>query len=331
MKAKLFLALFASAPLLTTCSIDFNEAVPCETDEHCPEGMGCDSELNRCVLGNGTPNGTGQDAGTDPATDTIPNDPVVTPDLAQDTAIETTPDIVETTPEVQEDIAADTGSDVCIPSTEVCNGQDDDCDGEPDNGLECGTCPDPDGMVLIVRPDTPVFCVDIYEASRPDATVADAGDVDNCADTGDVVNCVAHSVSGVKPWSLVDLETAEAACANAGKRLCTATEWTEACGGPSRNLYPYNASEYNQFTCNGEGTLGYANACGGFTSCVGPEGTYDMSGNLEEWVSDETTRGGAYDDSSLILRCTSDGESPATDATHATVGFRCCANAIAPD
>ena len=80
--------------------------------------------------------------------DAIVNDPVVTPDLAQDTASEPTVDIVvETTPEVQED----TGSDVCVPSMEVCNGEDDDCNGEADDGLECGTCPDEE-MVLIVRP-----------------------------------------------------------------------------------------------------------------------------------------------------------------------------------
>lgn len=332
MKAKLLLALFASALLFTTCSIDFNEAVPCETDEHCPEGMGCDSEVNRCVLGSGSSNGSGQDAGTDPisdtATDTIVNDPVVTPDLAQDTASEPTVDIVvETTPEVQED----TGSDVCVPSMEVCNGEDDDCNGEADDGLECGTCPDEE-MVLIVRPGITVFCIDRYEASRPDATLTDPGDEDNCSDPGDVVSCVAYSLSNRAPWSLVDLSSATAACENAGKRLCTPNEWSEGCGGPTGNLYPYNASEYDAFTCNGtDSGAGYAAAAEVFPFCVSPEGVSNMSGNLEEWVADETTRGGSYQDSNLLLRCSGEGETPTTTTTHDTVGFRCCADATEPD
>ena len=82
-------------------------------------------------------------------------------------------------------------------------------------------------------------CIDRFEASRPDATAADAGEND----------FFATSREGVLPWTnIADTEAADVACRGAAindlpineggipgftpeKRLCTEVELRVACGG----------------------------------------------------------------------------------------------------
>jgi formylglycine-generating enzyme required for sulfatase activity len=173
-------------------------------------------------------------------------------------------------------------------------------------------------MVFILRPDGS-FCVDVYEAARPDATISSPG----------VDDTMAVSARGVIPWAGIGLNAARAACTNAGKRLCTISEWEEACGGPSRNFYPYNAAEYDPDLCNGtDAGTGVAGATGARSLCVSPEGLLDMSGNVEEWVEGGFTRGGSFEDDDFNLRCIGAGESPSIDIPGDSVGFRCCASVL---
>jgi len=53
---------------------------------------------------------------------------------------------------------------------------------------------------------------------------------------------VAESRAGVRPQGYISQLEAANACHNAGKRLCTVSEWYRACRGEHDTLYPYGAS-----------------------------------------------------------------------------------------
>ena len=191
----------------------------------------------------------------------------------------------------------------------------------------------PDGMV----PISGVFCADVYEASRPDATAGSYGSDRSRA----------TSREGVLPWfssdsSEMNQEIAAAACQAAGKRLCTALEWQVVCGGPSDLSYCYG-DPYDPTICNGIdtycdcdpyphcyddcGSSFHVMPTGSFPGCTNTFGTYDINGNVWEVVASDDGldhyRGGAYNckDSEALHACS-------YDATWdpSAKGFRCCAD-----
>lgn len=220
---------------------------------------------------------------------------------------------------------------------------DTDCPG----GFECSdgkcraveTLSCPEGMVVIDER----FCIDIYEASRPDATEEDHG----------TDGTVALSREGVIPWEVDNNQEAEDACRAAGKRLCSESEWHTACVGPDETVYGYG-NEYDPLICNGIDTFCYCDepecqsrevcpfeycyqSCGGgsihltptgaFTGCTNGYGVLDMNGNVWEHTAggDETRiRGGAFNclDSKRYHRC----DYIPGDWSPAARGFRCCAD-----
>jgi hypothetical protein len=91
--------------------------------------------------------------------------------------------------------------------TESCNGLDDDCDGDTDEG-------DLNAWV-----DVGGFEIFAYEASRPDA------DADEQGSLGDRP-C---SKPDALPWTNISHDAAEAQCQAVGARLCTEAEWEQAC------------------------------------------------------------------------------------------------------
>lgn len=124
---------------------------------------------------------------------------------------------------------------------------------------------------------------------------------------------VAVSSRGVKPQAYVSRIEAGRACENAGKRLCTVTEWHRACRGPEKLTYPYGL-RFAKDRCNvGKPHLlsllfgkdpkgwrydehfnhpdlarrpGFLAETAEYSGCVSGYGAYDLVGNLHEWVSD---------------------------------------------
>ncbi len=150
-------------------------------------------------------------------------------------------------------------------------------------------------------PVASAYCVDRYEASRPDATSTSAGRDDSRA----------VSVAGVLPWQVASNAAAEAACRAAGKRLCTPDEWLLACRGPDGTVYAYG-DRYDTTACNGIDAFGWGRfhlaPTGEFERCTNEWGVLDINGNLWEHTaggSSVTIRGGAYNcgDSALLHRC----------------------------
>jgi formylglycine-generating enzyme required for sulfatase activity len=128
------------------------------------------------------------------------------------------------------------------------------------------------------------------------------------------VNFAARSAPGMHPQGYINRSEAASACAHAGKRLCTAREWLDACRGPRDTLYPYG-NERIDGRCNthkphvpvkvfGRHTAlttdhynsprlheepGFLALTGIHEGCVNDYGLYDMVGNLHEWVSDNVS------------------------------------------
>ena len=196
--------------------------------------------------------------------------------------------------------------------------------------------------LLYCPPDMAVvndaFCIDRYEASKPDATAAFRGN-----DTS-----VATSRAGVRPWEVASNAAALAACAAAGKTLCDDTQWQIACEGPDQTAYSYG-DDYESATCNGIDTFCFCSEGTGDAVCSYPEcygdhgaafqlmptgslrgctnawGVFDMNGNLWEHVlggNDMTVRGGAYNckNSKALHQCSY----IPSDWTPSARGFRCC-------
>jgi hypothetical protein len=165
----------------------------------------------------------------------------------------------------------------------------------------------------------------------------------------------AVSAPGAVPQGYVSGLEAEAACVEAGKRLCTRDEWESACMGPASDTYPYGdvrapgvcndaraahpAVEYFGTTedwiwselghpCINQLENGLART-GQYAGCVTGDDVFDMMGNLHEWIDDPdgTFKGGFYVDTKLngegcLYTTTAHGVSHWDYST----GFRCCAD-----
>lgn len=111
-----------------------------------------------------------------------------------------------------------------------------------------------------------------------------------------------------KPVVAVDWLHARDECGGAGKRLCVESEWTLACEGRERLPYPYGYVR-NPEACNIDRPyilpdeskwndpktrlteiirLDQRDPSGARESCVSPYGVSDMTGNVDEWVVNES-------------------------------------------
>lgn len=199
-------------------------------------------------------------------------------------------------------------------------------------------------------------CVDRWEASLEEVSMD--GGVSAWSPFVSVEGHRVRAVSreGVIPQGYISGEQAQAACRLSGKRLCRLDEWLAACRGPANLTYPYG-NTYVRRRCNeartphpviqfygtsvGVFTYDRMNnpginmqpdslaATGAFTGCASPTGTFDMVGNLHEWIDDPggTFKGGFYVDAELNGHgCLYTTTAHAMTYHDYSTGFRCCAD-----
>lgn len=154
------------------------------------------------------------------------------------------------------------------------------------------TCP---GGMRLIKAKAGNYCIDAYE----------------------------HPGRGAKPTTNVSWFKAQQLCEARGARLCKQQEWRSACGGK----YPYG-STWDPDSCNTvdedefERSLA---AAGSFAKCKGRSGTYDMVGNVHEWVAEQRIAGGGFDSGADVAQCGySSAKAPGSGG--ANIGFRCCAD-----
>jgi formylglycine-generating enzyme required for sulfatase activity len=154
---------------------------------------------------------------------------------------------------------------------------------------------------------------------------------------------------------MVSFLEADALCRGRGRRLCSESEWTFACEGEQMRPYPYGfvrdptactidhfarvpnrALLGNPFTAIEEASRVYeASASGSRPRCRSSFGAMDMTGNVDEWVLNET---GAPFASSLMggfwghvrTRCRANTRAHDEAFRYYQIGFRCCADAPTP-
>lgn len=222
-----------------------------------------------------------------------------------------------------------------------------DADAKPKKHAGC-----PDGMKLVAGK----FCIDLYEAHVVE--VSESGKTRPHPYYEPVFHLAvkARSKKGVYPQGYISQKESEAACNEAGKRLCTDKEWVRACRGKKDTQFPYGdereprvcndtkaVSPLNHFFGKLEDSEKYGSEkmndprlnqlpgtltkTGARTKCKTSEGVFDMVGNLHEWTADPagTFRGGYYLDTTI----NGDGCGYKTTAHVASyhdysTGFRCC-------
>jgi hypothetical protein len=169
-----------------------------------------------------------------------------------------------------------------------------------------------------------------------------------CIDKYEWPNKVGENPVVMKTWY-----DARDACAGSGKRLCGDSEWTLACEGQERLPYPYGYDR-NSEACNidkphpdvNEKALGsndpkvrdaeahrlwQGEASGSRSSCVSPYGVMDMTGNVDEWVVNESgvpyksgLKGGYW--GPVRDRCRPETTVHAEGFSFYQIGFRCCSD-----
>jgi formylglycine-generating enzyme required for sulfatase activity len=153
---------------------------------------------------------------------------------------------------------------------------------------------------------------------------------------------------------IVDKTWKEAAnlCGRAGKRLCRDSEWTLACEGNERLPYPYGYARDDE-TCNIDRPMlgpypktvenrppefahmplaDWRVPSGQLERCRSPFGVYDMTGNVDEWVVNESGKPFASGLKGGYWGPVRDRCRPMTVAHNEKfrfyqIGFRCCADA----
>jgi len=169
-----------------------------------------------------------------------------------------------------------------------------------------------------------------------------------CIDRYEWPNKPGENPAVMKTWY-----DAKDACGAIGKRLCGDSEWTLACEGHERLPYPYGYDR-NSEACNidkphpdvNEKALGspdpkvrdaeakrlwQGEPSGSRTSCVSPFGVFDMTGNVDEWVVNESgvpyksgLKGGYW--GPVRDRCRPETTIHSEGFSFYQIGWRCCAD-----
>lgn len=166
---------------------------------------------------------------------------------------------------------------------------------------------------------------------------------------------------GELPTVLVSWKQAVKICESQGKRICQDDEWTLACEGPQRLPFGYGWDR-DENVCNIKRKIPLPNRqlfndpnseaaknelrrvdgrrpIGSDPGCVSPFGVHDMTGNVDEWCRDVTTKGasmthepyvsvfkGGHMMGNIRNRCRPATTSHEPDFYDFVQGFRCCAD-----
>ena len=205
------------------------------------------------------------------------------------------------------------------------------------------------------------YCIDRYEAYVVELDATGNERPHSPYTPVDGLKVRAKVAEGVVPQGYISQVQARSACQNAGKRLCSAPEFSLACRGPNHSAsYPYGGTRRQRGKCNeGKGSAvtavfgqgapfdgqlmnderlnrwpGGLAKTGAYSASVSPYGVFDLVGNLHEWGAEVAPnghgsfRGGFYGDAEI----NGPGCNYVTTA-HAAIyhdystGFRCCRDA----
>lgn len=189
------------------------------------------------------------------------------------------------------------------------------------NGSHC-----PAGMIFISGnfcPKDDALCLYWVDAHGKRTTV----NTDRCGEWRSPVHCIVSSVKksycidkfefpnkkGVLPRDWLSFVQAQQLAAAEGKRLCTQSEWTFAALGPDNHPIPYGDGFHRSHACNidrhiadvsliGDQVMKVSNPdsdvaqklrsqlvpSGSMEDCKSDFGVYDMVGNIDEWVINES-------------------------------------------
>ncbi|HEY0467397.1 MAG TPA: SUMF1/EgtB/PvdO family nonheme iron enzyme [Polyangiaceae bacterium] len=205
------------------------------------------------------------------------------------------------------------------------------------------------------------YCIDRYEAYVVEVDASGHEFPHSPYTPVDGLNVRAKVADGVVPQGYISQVQAQNACQNAGKRLCTAPEFSLACRGPNRSAsYPYGGTHHQRGKCNeGKGSAvtavfgqgapfdaqvmndarlnrwsGGLAKTGEFSGSISPYGVFDLVGNLHEWGAEVASnghgsfRGGFYGDAEINgAGCNYVTTAHAAVYHDYSTGFRCCRDA----
>ena len=214
----------------------------------------------------------------------------------------------------------------------------------------------PEGMAHIGR-----YCMDRYEAYVVELDERDHEQPHSPYTPVDGRRVRAKVAADVVPQGYISQVQAASACQNAGKRLCSAPEFSLACRGPNRSAaYPYGGTRRQRGKCNeGKGSAvpvvfgrgapfdeqlmndprlnrwsGGLAKTGAYAASVSPYGVFDLVGNLHEWGAEVAPnghgyfRGGFYGDAEINgAGCNYVTTAHAAVYHDYSTGFRCCQDA----
>ena len=156
------------------------------------------------------------------------------------------------------------------------------------------------------------------------------------------------NTKGALPTVMKSWEDATSLCTDRGRRLCKGAEWTLACEGEERLPYPYGFDR-DATACNMDRPLSgpfprwfehqprgvtvslvdWRARSGEMDRCTSPFGVHDMTGNVDEWVVNESghpfasgLKGGYW--GPVRDRCRPMTVAHDEKFTFYQIGFRCC-------
>ena len=214
----------------------------------------------------------------------------------------------------------------------------------------------PEGMAYVAG-----YCMDRYEAYVVELDDAGNEQPHSPYTPVDGLRVRAKVAAGVVPQGYISQVQAASACQSAGKRLCSAPEFSLACRGPNRNVsYPYGGTRRQRGKCNeGKGSAvpavfgqdapyekslmndarlnqwpGGLAKTGEYAGSESPYGIFDLVGNLHEWGAEVAPnghgafRGGFYGDAEINgSGCNYETTAHSAAYHDYSTGFRCCQDA----